>query len=79
MDTYGWAYSSIVDQVSRQLPQYRHEAVPMCEPGARELFEALEPVSDVIVAMFIQYVQVVKDKSKCAMMVTGFRPFEVEV
>ena len=80
-DTEGWAYDAIVQNVSRQLPDYDHQAFYMMttpETSMRwvVLAERIKR-ADVVVAMHWMYAQILTlPMEKTVMMVTGHRGLE---
>ena len=72
-DNPGWAYASIVEQVSQCLPGYRHEVYYL------SMFMDSEPVlsdPDIVVPMYLHYHKGLDRKDNMVMMLTGMRPFE---
>lgn len=78
-DQEGWAYDSIVKQVSKLLPQYTHTVWYMMKEDENNLYKLnhLVSVADMIVSMYLRYQDNVSCKEKVVTMLTGLRPFEI--
>jgi len=78
-DMHGWAYASIVQNVSRHLNQYNHIVYYMCEPHYdvhRDLIDMLAEI-DIIVPMYVPYLSAMESKpNRAVLMLTGPRIFE---
>ena len=78
-DCPGWAYDSIVGNISKQLPQYEHRVYYWLH-GSQDgmLFHRMLREADIVVSMYLLYQRMLPDryKGRCAMMLTGMRPFE---
>ncbi len=76
-DRNGWAYDSIVHQISEQLPGYDHQVFYMMEEHAHFEWVWLGwkmQKADIVVAMHWMYqVQLRNDKSRTIIMITGNR------
>ena len=77
IDNPKWAYASIVRQVGQILDGYQHEvycfAAGPVDPVA--LDDRLK-TADVIMCMYIQYIQAFADRDNVVLFVSGMRPFE---
>ena len=77
-DQEGWAYDSIVKQVSKLLPDYIHTVWYMMADNEQDLYKLdhLVDVADMVVSMYLRYQEVVPCREKVVIMLTGLRPFE---
>jgi len=73
-----WAYSAIVGHVSSELSQHKHK-LAFCVPPDTPVIVAASRDADVIIAMYLRYVNYVPSdcRHKVVIMLTGMRPFEV--
>ena len=81
-DKPDWAYDAIVQAQMAALPQYDHQVWYYMSsyniPAQVFLLQCLARECDVIVAMYIRYLELLEPKhmKKTAIMLTGMRPFE---
>ncbi len=81
-DMEGWAYDSIVSQETKALPQYEHRRYYVCGgpyPQDGMLLHQYMAEASIIIAMYVLYLRIIPPVyyQKTAVMLTGFRPFEV--
>jgi hypothetical protein len=76
-DNPGWAYASIVRQVSSCLPGYDHEVHYVAHrPLDWAIFDEQVQTADIVVPMYALYHTMTDRRDNMAMMLTGMRPFE---
>ena len=76
-DSPKWAYASIVRQIGDALPHYEHRAVYMVS-GKIEIDALCKQIedADVVVPMYVLYLQAFVRRDNVAMFLSGLTPFE---
>lgn len=74
-DGRGWAYAARVRQLIPELPDYEHEIFYMVSDGVDSAIESIEN-ADIVVCMYVRYMEFVHDKAKTVINLGGMRPFQ---
>ncbi len=74
-DVEGWAYDGRATQLIAQLKDYDHKKIYVVgrKPG---IVEAAIKEADIIVCMYVQYMELLRKFNNVVTLIGGMRPFE---